>query len=322
MEPWSNELFPARLLLMFDAFSVGPFIIWIRIVFLLLGAWLSLEFFLRLAQSAHLSLQPFRDRAVAFLFAFIAGGRLLALLAEYRVYLRDPFRSFVLWDGNFSFLGGAIGIGIVLYLVTRAHRTTFMQWLDILTPAACFGLAFDWLGKFTSGQAYGRPTDMFWGVTYEAIDVRYVVPVQPVQIFYAIFFAVLTFVLLVVRKRAIRAGSETLVGIVLASVATFFFEYMRGDFAPPVFATQLDFGVLALLFVSLGLFAAVELRLSVKQTYIYEGMLVFAVLLYLWLRSMIHLPAMELRFSQFLAVLSLLATVVYVIVHRRKYPHL
>ena len=307
---------------MFEAFSIGPFIIWTRIVFLLLGAWLSLEFFIRLAQSAHLSLQPFRDRAYLFLIAFLLGGRLLALLAEYRVYLRDPLRSLIVWDGNFSFLGGAIGVGVVLFLVTRAHRTTFLQWLDILTPATSFGLTFDWLGKFTSGQAYGRPTDLFWGVSYEAIDVRYVVPVQPVQIFYALFFAALTFLLLVVRKRANRAGSETLVGIVLASVGIFLLEYLRGDFAPPVFATQLDFAVLALLFVSLGLFTAVELRLSRTQTYVYESMLVVVVLLFLWLRSMLHLPTIELRFSQFLAVLSLLATVVYVIVHRRKYPHL
>lgn len=307
---------------MFEAFSIGPFIIWTRIVFLLLGAWLSLEFFLRLAQSAHLSLQPFRDRALLFLIAFLLGGRLFSLLAEYRVYLRDPLRSIVVWDGNFSFLGGMIGVGVVLYLVARAHRTTFLQWLDILTPAASFGLAFDWLGKFTSGQAYGRPTDMFWGVTYEAIDVRYVVPVQPVQIFYTVFFAALTFVLLVVRKRAQRAGAETLVGIVFASVGTFFLEYLRGDFAPPVFATQLDFAVLALLFVSLGLFAAVELRLSHMKTYVYEGMLVVVVLLYLWLRFMLHLPTIELRFSQFLAILCLLAVVVYVIVHRRKYPYL
>lgn len=307
---------------MSQAFSIGPLIIWLHIVFLLLGVWLATEFFLRLAQSAHLSLDPFRERAILFLASFLLIGRLFAIVAEYRVYLLDPLRTIVFWDGNFSFLGGMIGVGLVLHWVTRAHRTTFLQWLDVLTPAACFGLAFDWIGKFASGQAYGHPTDFFWGVTYEAVNVRYVVPVQPVQFFYALFYFLLTFVLLVVRKRARRAGSETLVGIVLAAIGTFLLEYLRGDFAPPVFATQLDFVVIALLFVSLGLFAAVELRLSQTQTYVYEGVLVALVLVYLWLRSMLHLPAIELRFSQFLAVLSLLATVVYVIVHRRRYPYL
>lgn len=307
---------------MFEAFSIGPLVIWTRTVFLLLGIWLSLEFFLRLAKSAHLSLQNFREHAWLYAVAFLLGARLIAILLDYQVYKKDWVRIFIPWDGGFSYIGGAIGIGAVLYWVTRRHRTTFLQWLDVLLPAACFGLSFDWLGKFTSGQSYGRLTDMFWGVTYEAIHVRYVAPVQPVQLFYAAFFLALTFFLLVIRKNARRAGSETLFGIVLASIATFFLEYLRGDFSIPVYATQLDFVVLILLFVSLGLFAAVEIKLTQMQVYIYELLLVLFVIGYMVLRSWLELPTLELRFTQFLSVLALLATVVYVIVHRRKYPHL
>ncbi len=307
---------------MFEAFSVGPLLVWTRAIFLLLGVWLSLEFFLRLARSAHLSLEHFREHAWAYLVAFLLGGRVFAILAQYRVYLRDPLRVFLFWDGGFSFLGAAIGIGFLLHWVTRHHRSTFLQWLDALLPATALGLGFDWLGKFFAGQAYGRPTDMFWGVTYEAMHVRYVVPVQPVQLFYAVFFFLLTFLLLVIRKNAKRAGSETLVGIVLASVATFLLESLRGDFGIPIFATQLDFVVLLLLFLSLGLFAVVELRLSLTQMYAYEAGLLLFVFGYVVVRSWLALPTFELRFSQFLAVLALLATVVYVIVHRRKYPHL
>ena len=307
---------------MFEAFSIGPFLIWARVVFLLLGIWLSVEFFLRLAKSVHLSVEHFKDNALRYGIAYVLGARIIAIIAEYRVYLRDPLRIFVFWDGGFSFLGGALGIAAVLYWATRAHRSTFLQWLDVLLPATCFGLAFDWFGKFASGISYGRPTDMFWGVTYEAIHVRYVVPVQPVQLFYALFFLALTFVLLIIRKHAKRAGAETLFGIVCGTIATFFLEYMRGDFSIPVFATQLDFLILLLLFISLGLFAIVETKLSRRQTYICEAVLLVLFITYLFLRSWLDLPTFELRFSQFLSVLVLLATVVYVIVHRRKYPHL
>lgn len=306
----------------FEAFSVGPFLIWTRAVFMLLGVWLSTEFFLRLARSAKLNLDHFKNHAWMYLLAFVASGRFTAIVAEYRVYLRDPLRLFVFWDGGFSFLGGAIGIALVLHWVTRAHRSTFLQWLDVLLPAASFGLVFDWLGKFASGHSYGTPTDMWWGVTYEAVGVRYVVPIHPVQLYYALFFLVLTFVLLIIRKQAKRAGAETLVGIILASLTVFFLEYFRGDFGIPVFANQLDFLVLLLLFMSLGLFAAVELKLSTRAIYIYEFLLVSFFMGYLILRSWLALPTFELRFSQFLSILALLATVVYVVVHRRKYPHL
>lgn len=307
---------------MFEAFAIGPFFFWTRLVFLLLGVWLSTEFFLRLAQSANLSFSHLRDRALHYMIAFLIGGRFVAIFANYRAYIREPLRLFIVWDGGFSYLGGAMGIGCVLYLATRNQRATFLQWLDVLLPATCFGLFFDWLGKFFAGQAYGRPTDMFWGVTYDTLGVRYVVPVHPVQLYFAVAFLLLTFLLLIIRKKSKRAGAETLFGIVCAALITYFFEYFRGDFSIPVFATQLDFFVLVCMFMSLGIFAAIEVSLSKTSLMVYQTLLLLVFGGYLISRSWLSLPTLELRFSQFLSVLAILGAVVYVVVHRRKYPHL
>lgn len=311
---------------MFEAFQIGPFIIWTHLLFLLLGLWLSSEFFFRLAQSAGLSLQHFKDYAIWHLIAAVIGGRLFAIIEQYRVYLKpdDPFRFLFLHDGNFSFLGAAAGIALVLYIARGSSRTTFLQWLDVLLPATCFGMSFNWIGKFASGQAYGTPTDMWWGMTYDASNVRFAVPVHPVQLYYALFFFVLTFFLLIVRKHAKRAGAETLAGIVLASLATYVFEYFRGDFSIPVFATKLDFIVLCLVFISLGVFVllAEKQRITPRAAIITEvvGMAVCAI--YLFVRPWLDFETFELRFSQLLSVLALLAAVVYVTVHRRRHPHL
>ena len=307
---------------MFEAIPLGPFIIWTHLVFLLLAVWLSTEFFLRLAQSAGLSLQPFRDHVWWHLAGFVLGGRIAAIIAEYRVYLRDPLRMLMVTDGHFSYFGGAIGIAVVLYAFRQTSRTTFLQWLDVLLPATTFGLVFDWIGKFAAGQEYGSPTNMFWGVTYDAINVRYAVPIHPVQLYYAFFFFFLTFILLIVRKRARRAGAETLVGIVTAALATMLFESFRGDFSIPVFATNIDFVILIFLFISLGVFAAVELKMSPRTVVIYESVTTLLCASYLLIRNWLPLETHELRFSQLLAMLALLATVVYVVVHRRRYPHL
>ena len=309
---------------MLDAFQFGPFLFWTHLLFLLIAVWLGSEFFFRLAQSAGLSLQPFRDRALWYLLGAVLGGRLFAVIEQYRVYLRwdDPLRMFFLHDGNFSFLGMAIGIATVLYVTRRTSRTTFLQWLDVLLPATTFGLAFDWLGRFASGYAYGRPTDHFWGVTYDAMNVRFAVPIHPVQLYYAVFFLVLTFLLLIVRKSAQRAGAETLVGIVLAAMATFILEYFRGDFGIPVFATQMDFLLLLLLFLSLGVFATIEAKVSQRMMLVYEGLVTLLCAAYLLLRPWLPFSTFEMRFSQLLSILALLATVVYVVVHRRRHPHL
>lgn len=315
---------------MFEALQIGPFFLWTRVIFLLIGIWLFVEFFLRLAQSANLSLQHFKDHWPYYAGAFLVSGRLFALLGDYRVYMKDPLRVFIVWDGGWSFLGAAIGIGIVLAIVTRGHRSTFLHWLDALVPAACFGLMFSWIGLFFAGQGYGKPTDVAWGVTYDAFNVRYAVPIHPVQLYYALFYFVLTFVLLVIRKYGKRVGAETLIGIVAASVATFFLEYFRGDIGVPVFATKLDFAVLIALFISLGLLALIEPMLkqrlgenaSERVFLIYEIILGATVTGYIFLRQWLELEPYELRFTQLMAVLALLGAVVYVVVQRRKFPHL
>ncbi len=321
---------------MFQAFELGPFIFWSRLAFTLLGVWMATEFLLRLASSENLSLQHFREHGWWYLLAFALGARIFALVDQFRVYfkwlaflapnyqfdIQDVLRIFVVWDGGFSFLGGAAGIAVVLAVLTRGHRSTYLQWLDTLVPATTFGLVFSWLGAFFSGHAYGRPSDAFWAVTYDAMNVRYAVPIHPVQLYYALFFFVLTFLLLVVRKKAKRVGTETLVGIVLGAVGTFFIEYYRGDIPVLVFATLIDFLLLAGVFLSLGAAAALGSKISKRMLFIYEGVLLTVGVGYAILRPFLDLTSYELRFSQLLAIVVLLGTIIYVVDHRRRYPYL
>ncbi|MBI3336520.1 prolipoprotein diacylglyceryl transferase [Candidatus Peregrinibacteria bacterium] len=306
---------------MIEVLEFGPLMIWTHLMFLLLGVWLSTEFCFRLAEGSHLSLHHFQQHGRWYVCAFILGGRGIAILADYRVYLRDLLRIFIFWDGNFSFLGGVIGVGIVLFVVTREHRSTFLQWLDVLVPSAALGIGFDWLGKLAAGQAYGKPTDMPWGVIYDSMSVRYTVPVHPVQLYYVLFFLLLTFVLLVVRKYARRAGTETLVGVISAAAAVLVFENFRGDFGILVFAVLTDFLILLFLFSSAGFLIPRVKNMSSMVLLGWGGGAILVVGLYLAVRGIVPVPTVELRMSQFLAVLSLLATVVYVIVHRVQHPH-
>ena len=307
---------------MFEAFEFGPVIIWMRVVFLVLAIWLSTEFFLRLAASASLSIQSVKDNAKWHLLAFLLMGRVLVIVGNYQTYLKHISRIFIVWDGEFSFLGGAIGIALVLFWSTRSQRATFLQWLDVLLPATTFGLALDWVGMFLSAQAYGKPTNAPWGVVMDTFNVRYTVPIHPVQLYYAIFYFLLTFALLLIRKYSKRAGAETLFGIIAASVAVFIFEFWRGDFGIPVFARLTDFVFLACLFGSLGFLAVIEQKLSERANTVYGSVVGVLTLAYIISRPWIDLPQYQLRFSQVLAILALLATIVYVVVHRRKYPHL
>src|SRR5690606_38959653 len=98
------------------------------------------------------------------------------------------------------------------------------------------------------------------------------VPIHPVQMYYAVFFFALTFLLLLIRKNSKRAGAETLFGIIIASVGIFLLEFLRGDFGIPVFANITDFLFLGCLFASLGVLAALELRMTQRENTIYGTM--------------------------------------------------
>ncbi len=307
---------------MFEAFQIGPAIIWLRVVFLLVAIWLSTEFFFRLAAAANLSLQNIRDHARWYVVAGVLSGRLMAVFANYQTYLRHPLRLFVFWDGEFSYMGIAIGVAAVLFFTTRNQRVTFLQWLDVLLPAVTFGLALDWLGMFAGAKAYGKPTNLPWGVVMNTFNVGYAVPIHPVQLYYAAFFFFMTFALLVIRQRSKRAGAETLIGIIVSGIAVFCFEFLRGDAGVPVFAKFTDFIFLFCLFLSLGVLAAIEVSLSERANAVYGAVVTVLTVVYVVVRQWISFGEFQLRFSQVLAILALLATVVYVVVHRRKYPHL
>ena len=307
----------------FEAFQIGPFLFRSHLLLLLLGIYLASELFLRLAVSEGLQLTHFIRKSWIYLLAFLVGGRIFAVLVLYRVYLQDPGRFFILWDGSFSFLGGCIGMGIALFLLTLKQRSTFLQWLDALLPAVTLGLAFDWLGRFLGNISYGKPTDSIFGVVVESMAVRYTVPIHPVQLYYAFSFFLLTLLLLRLRKRPNRrTGFVTLLGIALSAVIIILFEFLRGDFSVTIFAKISDFLFLAVLFVSLGGIAIFEQKISERYSFVNSLLVTAGTVAYLLARPWISVAAVEWRFSQFLAVLAILVTVVYVVTHRWKYPHL
>ena len=80
--------------------------------------------------------------------------------------------------------------------------------------------------------------------------------------------------------------------------------------------------LLLLLFLSLGVFATIEAKVSQRMMLVYEGLVTLLCAAYLLLRPWLPFSTFEMRFSQLLSILALLATVVYVVVHRRRHPHL
>lgn len=314
---------------MFEAFQIGPFLFRSYVLFLLLGIILATELFLRIVRKENLRIAVFYRKGVWFISLFLLIGRLFAILILYRVYVQDPLRILIVWDGEFSIVGGCVGIAIALFITTYRERQTFLTWLDAMLPPMTLLFAFDWFGRFLGALSYGKPTNMPWGVIYESMQVRYTVPVHPVQIYYTFWFCVVTFLLLLLHKKRFDqmprfegsrgVGSPTLLGVFLGCLGVVLFESLRGDFALTVFAKLTDFLFLTLLFVSLGVIAVLERRISPRFSLMNSIAVGFGTIGYLLLRPFITVASVEWRFSQFIAVLAMIAAIVYVCAYRFKY---
>ena len=110
--------------------------------------------------------------------------------------------------------------------------------------------------------------------------------------------------------------------LAILGLGVLLFELFRGDFAVIIFAKMSDFMFLTFLFGSLGVVVALERRISSRYSLVNSMFIGLGTLVYLLARSAITIASVEWRFSQFLAVLALIALTVYVGAHRWKYPEL
>lgn len=176
------------------------------------------------------------------LLAFVAGGRLGYAAMHPAAFAEDPLsllsRNFGLFD---PFSGAAVGL-IVLLVYGQRKKMKLWDSLDALTPAlAIFMLALP-LANLASGNAFGAPTGLPWGIQLWG-ETRH-----PVQIYEAIGAGLILWAFwpAKVGKRAVP-GTYFLQFTAASALARLFFEGFRGS--SPVTVLDLRLYQLAAWFV-------------------------------------------------------------------------
>ena len=90
---------------------------------------------------------------------------------------------FSIWDQGLSIWGGIIGFFIILTFRLIKAKEEIWKWYDALVVPLLIGLAIINIGQFMGGFAYGSPTELPWGISYELDNVKYTVPIHPTQIY-------------------------------------------------------------------------------------------------------------------------------------------
>lgn len=208
--------------------------VWIFfMVALLVGSYLAMH---RLKRS-RVNFTLFIENSGFFFITALIFARIVFFITNTDLYLprfdlKTVGQFFTIWDQGFSFWGGLVGF--VLALIYKLHKSEEKKWkwLDALTVPLIIGMMIGSLGNFLGGSAYGSPTNLPWGVTYEVYTVKYTVPVHPVQLYAIFIFGLILYVKQQIQKRTDffkTEGNGTLFYCTALSLSFFFLEFFRGD---------------------------------------------------------------------------------------------
>ncbi len=211
---------------MFPILQIGPLSIQAPALFMLIAVWIGL--FMAEKTSPYFGVSPNELNNLTFYAAIglILGARLVFLLRYPNVFLDQPLSIFSLSPLMLDWEGGILA-GVLVALV-YGQRKGLLVWetLDALTPAFAV-LVVGWgLARLASGDGYGLPTTLPWGIPLWGANRH---PTQVYEILAGLgnYALVMRWVLL--KKKRKWAGEVFLRFIAVAAGANLLIDTLRAD---------------------------------------------------------------------------------------------
>ena len=192
--------------------------------------------------------------------AGIVGARLWdVFFFDWAYYSHHLSEIFYVWQGGMAIQGGIVfGVGAGIIYAKR-HKIDILALADIVAPAIILGQAIGRCANLLNGDAFGAPTGSNFGIIYPETTLAYhtygAQPLWPAEVWEGQIDFVIFALLLIFRAFPQAKGQAFSLYIMLYSLARFGLEFLRGDYATPVFlsftsaqTTSLVAFILALIF--------------------------------------------------------------------------
>jgi phosphatidylglycerol---prolipoprotein diacylglyceryl transferase len=210
---------------MLPVLQIGPVAIQVPGLVLLAGLWLGLLLSERAASRSGISSNTLYSLVFISFFSAIIGARLTYVVQYPSAFAASPSNLFSLNPGLLDVYGG-LAIGFITALLFGSRkRLQFWPTLDALTPTfATLGIAYG-LANLASGNAFGIPTNLPWGI--ELWGCRR----HPTQIYETVLASIILTAVLYYNRQDINKfpGTVFLVFLVMSSAGRLFLEGFRGD---------------------------------------------------------------------------------------------
>ena len=171
--------------------------------------------------------------------AGILGSRLWDVFFFDWDYYRDHLTEILnVWQGGMAIQGGVILGAIVGIIYTKRHGIDSWAMADIVAPAVILGQALGRCANLLNGDAFGAPTGGDFGILYPSTTLASRTygsqPLWPAEMWEGQLDMAIFALLLMYRTTSHAKGQAFSLYVILYSVARFFLEYFRGDYAEPV----------------------------------------------------------------------------------------
>lgn len=195
---------------------------------------------------------------VSVMLGTIIGARLgHVLFYEPMVYLKQPWRIPMVWEGGLASHGGTIGVFLALVWFTRKYKVPLIWLLDEIVLPIAFAAGMIRLGNLMNSEIIGRPAEVPWAFVFERVDD---LPRHPAQLYESLVYFATLGTLWFLRGRlpeSRRPGTGFLFGLffVLVFGARFLIEFLKERQVAFEAGLPLDMGqLLSIPCVLIGLF--------------------------------------------------------------------
>jgi phosphatidylglycerol:prolipoprotein diacylglycerol transferase len=198
----------------------------------------------------------------------LVGARVYYVLSQWYYYQDNLGEVVKIWHGGISIYGALISGIIYLLIISRKRAYSFFQITDLIALALPLSQAVGRLANFVNQEAYGKPTDLPWGLyidppmrPYEYYNLDYFHP----TFLYEALWNVIIFMVLYYLVPKNKQGYLTSIYLMFYSFGRFFIEWIRLD-SSFIFGFKLDMVVSVLIFgFSLIMFYQIKSKNSEKS---------------------------------------------------------
>jgi phosphatidylglycerol:prolipoprotein diacylglycerol transferase len=224
-------------------FSIGPITLHTYGVMLAVAFVVGLLVASRQARREGLDSGRVTDLGIYVLIAGLIGAKLMLVVVEWRVYVRNPKEILSIIQSGGVFYGGLLAALPVAWWYTRRHRLAGWRVADVLAPGVVIGQAIGRLGCLAAGCCWGiearvagsQEPSIPWAITftnleaYQKVGMPLGTPLHPTQIYESLAALLIFAALLWVARRKRFHGQVTAGYLLLYSTARFVIEFFRGD---------------------------------------------------------------------------------------------